>query len=275
MRLAISFLVCLLCVGCATEQKREPEPVEPIREEPAEDGPDALTPVRAYERGVELRDSNQLREAYRYVLSAAERGNKEAQFELGLWYMTGNRGVPVDYSQATPWVEKAAEQGQQDALSYIWQLYFYGKGVTQSDTRAFQWLQRGAGAGNAMSAYYLGLFYYEGIATASDHAEAAVWFLDAADAGIGGASYYLGVMHLEGDGVQQGDEDAFYWFERGAAAGHPASMLAIGDLYAQGVGTRKNIEQAKHWYRKAVAQTEDTEVQSAAAQRLRGLDQAD
>ena len=274
MRL-LTCLICLLLVACTTREKRAPEPVEAIVEQPTMQDPASLSPHEAYTRGIELRDANELGEAYRYMLSAGERGHREAQFELGLWYMTGNRGVAIDFSQAAGWLEKAAEQGQLDALSYIWQLYFYGKGVVQSDAQAFQWLQRGAGAGNAMSAYYLGLFYYEGIATEIDHAEAAVWFLDAADAGIGGASYYLGVMHLDGDGVHQGDEDAFYWFERGAVAEHPASMLAVGDMYAQGKGTRINAEKARHWYRKALAQTEDTKVQSAAAQRLRDLEKAD
>jgi uncharacterized protein len=272
MRLAL--LLCLLSLSACASPPREPQPVEPIEHTPAVE-PGGMTPAQAWQHGMELRDRNELEEALEFMLSAAERGHREAQFEIGLWYMTGNRGLPLDFNKAAPWIEKAAEQGQLDALSYIWQLHFYGTGVPQSDARALQWLQRGAGAGNAMSAYYLGLFHYEGIATEVDRAEAAVWFLDAADAGIGGASYYLGVMHLEGDGVQQGDEDAFYWFKRGAEGRHPASMLATGDMYAQGKGVRKNLDQARSWYRKAVAQTEDTEVQSAAAQRLRDLEKAD
>lgn len=271
MRLIACLFCALTIAGCATAAK----PPAPGADQPATDTPGSLTPGEAYTRGMELRDANRVEEARRYMLSAAERGDKEAQFELGLWYMTGNRGVPIDFARAAKWVEQAAEQGQHDALSYVWQLYFYGKGVAQSDPQAFQWLQRGAGAGNAMSSYYLGLFYYEGIATAPDHAEAAVWFLDAADAGIGGASYYLGVMHLDGDGVPRSEDDAFYWFERGAAADHPASMLATGDMYAQGSGVRRNLEQARAWYRQAVAQGDDTEVQSAAAQRLRDLAKPD
>lgn len=259
MRLPIILL--LLLAGCASQ----PAPVQ----QPSVY--DQLTPEQAWQRGIELRDANQLDEALRHFRSAAERGHREAQFEIGLWYMTGDRALPRDFDQAAPWVEKAAAQGQPDALAYIWQLYFYGKGVGQSDAAAFKWLQRWAGTGNPEAAYRLGLFHYEGIATPVDHQKAAAWFLDAGAEGVPGACYYLGVMHLDGDGVQQSDEDALYWFERGAAEGHPASMLAMGDMNRDGRGRERNPYQARQWYQKAAEQTEDPDVKAAAHERLKQL----
>ncbi|MCA8914706.1 MAG: sel1 repeat family protein [Planctomycetes bacterium] len=271
MRLLLISLLALGLCGCSSTGRTHPQP--DTAGQRGDEG--TLTPEASYRRGMELRDANEFDDARRYMLSAAERGHAEAQFELGLWYMTGNRGVPVDFNQAALWVEKAAETGQRDALTYIWQLYFFGKGVGQSDAKAYAWLQRSAGTGDPEASYRLGLFHYEGIATPEDHAEAAVWFLDAADSGVPGACYYLGVMHLDGDGVQQSDEDAFYWFERGAAADHPASMLAMGDLYQDGRGVEKNTEQAKSWYRKAFAQDTNPEVQIAAEERLKQLEAND
>lgn len=260
MRLPIILLLCL--AGCASS----PAPVQ----QPSEY--DQLTPEQAWQRGIELRDTNQLDEALAHFRSAAERGHPEAQFEIGLWYMTGDRALPRDFDLAAPWVEKAAAQGQPDALAYIWQLYFYGTGVGQSDAAGFKWLQRWAGTGNPEAAYRLGLFHYEGIATPVDHEKAAVWFKDAGAEGVPGACYYLGVMHLEGDGVQQNDEDAHYWFERGAAASHPASLLAMGDLNRDGRGTKQDLNQARQWYQKAAEQTEDQEVKAAAQERLKQLE---
>ncbi|MCB9895970.1 MAG: sel1 repeat family protein [Planctomycetes bacterium] len=271
MRLLLITLLALGLCACSSTERSDPPPDTVSRTGDEE----ALTPEEAYRRGMELRDANEFEEARKFMLSAAERGHAEAQFELGLWYMTGNRGVEVDFKQAALWVEKAAEKGQRDALTYIWQLYLFGKGVGQSDAKAYVWLQRSAGTGDPEASYRLGLFHYEGIATPQDHAEAAVWFLDAADRGVPGACYYLGVMHLDGDGVQQSDEDAFYWFERGAAGEHPASMLAMGDLHRDGRGVEKDTEQAKTWYRKAFAQSEDPEVRIAAEERLKQLEADD
>ena len=271
MRLLLITLMAFGICACSSTGRTHPQP-DTARQTGDED---TLTPEASYRRGMELRDANEFEDARKYMLSAAERGYAEAQFELGLWYMTGNRGVPVDFNQAALWVEKAAEKGQRDALTYIWQLYFFGKGVGQSDAKAYVWLQRSAGTGDPEASYRLGLFHYEGIATPEDHAEAAVWFLDAADSGVPGACYYLGVMHLDGDGVQQSDEDARYWFERGAAADHPACMLAMGDLSRDGRGVEKDLEQDRSWYRKAFAQDDDPEVQIAAEERLKQLEAND
>jgi hypothetical protein len=263
MRLLITCAVAFCLAACAAPPKPRHQPVAGADE--------SLTPVQAYRRGMQARDANDFKTAYKCMLSAAQRGHAEAQFELGLWYMTGNRGVPVDFEKAAQWVEKAAEQGQRDALTYIWQLYFFGKGVPQSDARAYVWLQRSAGTGDPEASYRLGLFYYEGISTPQDHAQAAVWFQDAAKHDVPGACYYLGVMHLHGDGVKQSDELALKWFKKGADADHPASLLAMGDLYRDGRGVDKDAKKAEQWYRKALAQTDDPDVQTAAGVRLKQL----
>ena len=52
---------------------------------------------------------------------AAEQGNAEAQYRLGLSYYNGE-GVPKDYAQAAFWWRKAAEQGEDTAqynLKYL------------------------------------------------------------------------------------------------------------------------------------------------------------
>jgi len=267
MRLAL--LLCLLTAACASPPANDQAPLEPANRAAI----DLLTPGEAYARGIELRDANQLDHALLHIQSAAERGHAEAQFELGLWYMTA-RGVPEDFVEAARWVELAAAQGQADGLVYIWQLYFYGKGVVQSDTEALKWLRRGA-PGNPMLAYHLGLFLYEGIGTGADRAQAALWFTEAADKGIAGACYYLGVMQLEGDSVARNDEQAFKRFEQSARQGHAPGMLAMGDCYRDGRGVKASDYEARRWYRRALEQDTDLDVREAARQRLQDLEAGD
>jgi TPR repeat protein len=45
---------------------------------------------------------------------AADQGNADAQFYLGLLYDNG-KGVPQDYAEAVKWLRKAADQGLADA----------------------------------------------------------------------------------------------------------------------------------------------------------------
>ena len=46
--------------------------------------------------------------------AAAERGDADAQYNLGLCYAKGN-GVKADMVEAVNWYRKAARQGHQDA----------------------------------------------------------------------------------------------------------------------------------------------------------------
>jgi TPR repeat protein len=49
----------------------------------------------------------------------AERGDVKAQYELGLLYFNGKKGVPKDNAKAAEWFRKATEQGHTEAKDYL------------------------------------------------------------------------------------------------------------------------------------------------------------
>lgn len=53
-------------------------------------------------------------EAVKWYRQAADQGDVLAQFNLGVFYETGE-GVSVDQEQAINWYRKAAQQGHADA----------------------------------------------------------------------------------------------------------------------------------------------------------------
>ena len=57
-------------------------------------------------------------EAFKFCSVAAEQGNAEAQFNLGVMYDNG-QGVKQDYFKAVEWYQKAAEQGHPLAQIYL------------------------------------------------------------------------------------------------------------------------------------------------------------
>jgi hypothetical protein len=77
----------------------------------------------------------------------AERGNADAQFALGLMYVSGNV-VPNDDAQAAGWFRKAAEQGHAPAQ---WALGILldegGIGVPQDFVQAVEWFRKAAEQG--------------------------------------------------------------------------------------------------------------------------------
>ena len=70
---------------------------------------------------------------------AAEQGNADAQFNLGVMYANG-RGVLKDDAEAARWYRMAAEQGHAGAQSNLGVRYAIGSGVLKDATLAHMWL---------------------------------------------------------------------------------------------------------------------------------------
>ena len=53
-----------------------------------------------------------------------------------------------DYTEAVKWWRKAAEQGNTDAQYSLGVCYFFGHGVTKDEAEAVKWLRKAAGLGH-------------------------------------------------------------------------------------------------------------------------------
>lgn len=95
--------------------------------------------LHQYGRGV----TQDFSEAVRLYRKAAEQGHLGAQSNLGILYASG-QGVPRDYSEAMKWFTMAAEQGDAFAQDNLGRLYSFGEGVTQDYVVAYMWLDLAA-----------------------------------------------------------------------------------------------------------------------------------
>jgi TPR repeat protein len=69
----------------------------------------------------------------------AERGDRLAQYLLGLFYWEGV-DIPQDYVEAVKWFRKSAEQGLPGAQYMLGIMYALGQGVPLDFVRAHMWL---------------------------------------------------------------------------------------------------------------------------------------
>lgn len=87
------------------------------------------------------------------LLESAQKGDAEAQFELGKNYETGRIGLPKDLAQAEHWYRLAALQGDPFAEASLGLLYQFGKGLPRDPVQALMWyevaLARSAGGDRA------------------------------------------------------------------------------------------------------------------------------
>ena len=137
------------------------------------------------------------------TLQKAEQGNAVAQNKLGDIYEAGEK-VPVNYTQAIYWYEKAAKQGNSDAQ------------------------------------YNLGYMYYNGYGIKKDYAQAVIWFQKSAKAGNAVAQCSLGLCYKYGDGIQLNYPLAMYWLKKSIKGGFSEAQKPYQELVQKGYREAKN-----------------------------------
>ncbi len=84
--------------------------------------------------------------AVRLYQESAENGNSDAQYKLGLLYLTGN-GALQDFAEAAKWLKLAAEQGYGLAQYELGLIYRTGYGLAVDQVQSYVWLNLAAAAG--------------------------------------------------------------------------------------------------------------------------------
>lgn len=107
---------------------------------------------------------------------AAEAGDSEAQYELGMAYFRAE-GVAQDPSEALAWFRKAGEQGHPGAQLQVGIQYFYGLGTPEDDEKAVAWFERAAVQELPEAYHYLGLCHLHGYGVAKNARLAREWLV--------------------------------------------------------------------------------------------------
>lgn len=143
-------------------------------------------PVRA---GVDAYERGDYRTAVEKWRVPANRGNADAQFNMGQAYKLG-RGVAADLKQAEEWYRKAALQGHEQAEGY------YGLALFENGKRAeaVQWLQRAVSRGDARAQYILGIMLFNGDAVQKDWVRAYALMVRSSTSGLDAAVKARGQM---------------------------------------------------------------------------------
>ena len=86
---------------------------------------------------------NEHSSAFERALQAATLGNPEAEFDVGLMYLTGD-GIAKDAPQALAWLLKAANHELIDAQYNTALMYLKGDGIDTDTEQAFAWMTKAA-----------------------------------------------------------------------------------------------------------------------------------
>ena len=165
---------------------------------------------------------------------AASKGNQTAMLYLGDAYYYGYHGMTKSYEKALEYWLKATDK------SYAWEKlathYCFGYGVTQDYAEVVKWAGKAANAGKHYSQYLLGFCYYYGKGIDKDTEEGADWILKAA---------------------KQKDQPAWDWLNKHAEE-DDYILVQLGLMYVTGDGVDLDYAKAKDYWEKAAAKGSDT-----------------
>uniref|UniRef100_A0AC35FRV4 MYND-type domain-containing protein n=1 Tax=Panagrolaimus sp. PS1159 TaxID=55785 RepID=A0AC35FRV4_9BILA len=174
--------------------------------------------------------------------------------------------VPQDFKKAAEFYDKAANLGNSEGMFNLGLLYKQGKGVKRDYGESMKWFLKAAnskslimrGSGIAEAQHSIGLNYAEGVGVEQDYRKAAEWFEKAVANNFGPSANNLGMLYLNGLGVERSAVKAFNYFKFSAERGDTTALINLADCYFDAVGTVLNIptqeyiDEGKKWLRRAV-----------------------
>lgn len=120
--------------------------------------------------------SSSLSHKYQVLKLQADKGDINAQSEMGDLYLFGQDNLKVNYQKASYWHKKAADQGHPTSQYNLAIMYLNGYGVEMNKEKAVEYYQKAANQGDSDSQLQLGIRYLNGEGIDQDMRLAKKWF---------------------------------------------------------------------------------------------------
>lgn len=212
---------------------------------------------RLYEKGNDIKqDKKEAAKWYKKVLDAAEHGNSQAQTLSGVMYKNGN-GVGQDYQKTMEYFLRAIEQRDSTAQYYLASMYENGEGVQQDYQEALRLYHLAAEQGNIKALISLGDMYYNGKGVNQDYKESAKWYCKAEELEEGATHINVGSFQYR---LEKGDNGALSLLRELALQGDDYAQYWIGRMIEAHKIDSQNDETAIMWYCKSAENGNDSAV---------------
>ncbi|MEQ1768535.1 MAG: tetratricopeptide repeat protein [Devosia sp.] len=173
----------------------------------------------------------------------ADAGNGQGLYGYAMaLYTTGSK---YSIALSVPWLERAADAGNTDAMLKLADLYSTGNEIDANQELAENWLRRAAQAGDIESMAKLGARYYD----RQNYAEALAMLLPASKAGNSLANLMLGYIYDFGLGVPRDAVKAARAYE---GTEEPAAAWYLALIYDRDEDVRDPVASALN-FEKALA----------------------
>ena len=193
---------------------------------------------------------------------AANNGNSDASFNLGLIYFYGE-GTPVSYKNSAYWMIKSADEGNVRAeFNLIWS-YQDGNGVPKDYDQAAFWQQKVTDQGYD-DEYNLSEMFSNGSDRPNNHISAIMWTRYAAEHGDAVSEEALALNYGAQGSFPNDVVEAFHWHKKAALQGIEDAQVNLASAYWNAQGTPESLVLAYEWEDIAASQGDDTAAYSCA-----------
>lgn len=168
--------------------------------------------------------------ALEYFYQSAKYDDINALFFIGHFHQHG-LACEKSEKEAFKWHLKAAEKGQDSSQEYVGIAYYEGRGVEINYHAAVRWLMAAKESGSPDVLYYLGLCYENGYIENEPKEMSIELFKEAAENGHIIAQYKLGSIYLNNASTESSLEIALDWIHKSASQGYVPAQSALGNIF--------------------------------------------
>ena len=181
-------------------------------------------------------------DVFRYQETMAEQGDTRAQAWLGHRYYWGAGGVARDRGRALEYLQRAANDGNVEAQYNLGVMYAYGHGVEKDRNASLELFRKAADQGYTAALNGLALSLTDG-SPDNNLTEAFHYFNKSAASGNADGLYNSALLLKDGKGVAKDEATAVAYMRRAVSADHQAARIALGSMLIEGRGTPPDCQQ--------------------------------
>lgn len=218
-------------------------------------GEDSATNYLGYIYEIGLYVQADISKAIGYYKIAADNDYPQSQYRLGRLLIDGLFGAPKDEKTAIDLLERAAQQGNYNAMEDLGICAYKGSGMPVDIERARMLFEKSAKEGLPQSQYNFALMNYQGEGGPQNYKAAEYWYKKVIEGGnevlTPNAKWDLAVMYSNDTNEY---EKAFPLWTDFAKAGNPDAQYNLGLFYANGWAAPQDDNIAKYWIGEAAKQ---------------------
>lgn len=190
-----------------------------------------------------------MKEVEELYKAAADKGNFQAKFALGLVYAQSSEAEKNKKAFA---LFKECADDSNPAVDYaIACMYDLGIGVQRDYWLSFEWFKKAYDAGYKKALFNLIYAYMTGLGVKKNYTKAINLCRDAVNQGVVEANYFAGVCFKYGFDVDQNNDKAMELFGYAAEVEYAPALYQLGLLNDSYYGYSSNDKKAKEYYSKA------------------------